>query len=138
MRLAEGHIRVGHHTWDDGRRRVPPEHRTVGLMLADSLLFPHLRALDNVAYGPRSRGVDRRRARERARAELDRVGLADRTASRPGELSSGQQARVALARALATDPSLLLLDEPLAALDPDTRARTRSDLANRASRHTAA
>ncbi len=129
--VAGGHVRVGGQVWDDGRRALPPEQRTVGLMLADSLLFPHLTALDNVAYGPRSRGVDRHRARARARDELDRVGLLDRAASRPRELSSGQQSRVALARALATDPSLLLLDEPLAALDPDTRARTRSDLATR-------
>ncbi|MEO7448436.1 MAG: ABC transporter ATP-binding protein [Humibacillus sp.] len=131
LALADGHIRVGGQVWDDGRRAVPPERRAVGLMLADSLLFPHLRALDNVAYGPRSRGVGRGPARERAEAELARVGLADRTTARPSELSSGQQARVALARALATDPALLLLDEPLAALDPDTRARTRSDLAAR-------
>ena len=131
LALEEGHVRVGGDVWDDGRRRLAPEQRRVGLMLADSLLFPHLRAVDNVAYGPRSRGVDRHRARERAHLELERVGLADRAASRPRELSSGQQARVALARALATDPALLLLDEPLAALDPDTRARTRSDLAAR-------
>lgn len=129
--LASGHVRVGDAVWDDGRRRVPPDRRRVGLMLADGLLFPHLRAVDNVAFGPRSRGVDREGARRRALDELDRVGLADRAQARPRELSSGQQARVALARALATDPALLLLDEPLAALDPDTRARTRSDLATR-------
>ena len=131
LHLAEGHVRVDGQVWDDGRHRLAPEQRAVGLMLADSLLFPHLRALDNVAYGPRSRGVGRHEARDRARTELERVGLSDRAASRPRELSSGQQARVALARALATDPALLLLDEPLAALDPDTRARTRSDLAAR-------
>lgn len=131
LALHEGHVRVGGDVWDDGRRRLAPEQRRVGLMLADSLLFPHLRAVDNVAFGPRSRGVPRHRARERARTELERVGLADRGSARPSELSSGQQARVALARALATDPALLLLDEPLAALDPETRARTRSDLAAR-------
>jgi len=131
LALGEGHIRVAGDVWDDGRRRLAPEQRAVGLMLADSLLFPHLRALDNVAFGPRSRGVSRHDARDRARTELERVGLSDRATSRPRELSSGQQARVALARALATDPALLLLDEPLAALDPDTRARTRSDLAAR-------
>lgn len=131
LALASGHVRVGGQVWDDGRRRRAPEQRDVGLMLADALLFPHLRAVDNVAYGPRSRGVGKTEARERARAELARVGLAERGQSRPRELSSGQAARVALARALATDPALLLLDEPLAALDPDTRARTRSDLAAR-------
>ena len=129
--LAEGHVRVDGQVWDDTSARLRPEQRSVGLMLAESLLFPNLSALENVAYGPRSRGSTRHAARRRAHDELGRVGLADRAAARPRELSSGQQARVALARALATDPALLLLDEPLAALDPDTRARTRHDLGAR-------
>lgn len=128
---AAGRLRVGGESWDEPGTARPPEQRHVGLMLADPLLFPNLRALDNVAFGLRSRGVGRTAARERALAELARVGLGDQADARPRELSSGQAARVALARALAPDPALLLLDEPLSALDPDTRARTRSDLAHR-------
>lgn len=129
--LEAGHVTVRGETWEAGGRRLAPEHRHAGLMLADSLLFGHLRVVDNVAYGLRSRGAARGAARQRALDELERVGLADVAAARARHLSSGQAARVALARALATDPSLLLLDEPLASLDPDTRARTRSDLAAR-------
>ncbi len=107
---------------------VRAEQRPVGVLFQDRLLFPHLSALDNVAFGPRARGVPRRRADAEARRWLDRVGLADLAAARPGELSGGQQQRVALARALVTEPSMLLLDEPLAALDASTRASVRRDL----------
>lgn len=131
--LTGGHVRVDGAAWADHARRVhlPPERRSVGMVLADPLLFPHLTLLDNVAYGPRSRGMPRRAARARAAEELGRVGLGELTARKPSQVSSGQAQRATLARALATDPAVLLLDEPLSALDPQTRSRTRADLAAR-------
>ncbi|MER5648064.1 ABC transporter ATP-binding protein [Streptosporangium sp. NPDC002524] len=104
------------------------ERRPIGMVFQDYLLFPHLSALDNVAFGPRCRGASRAEARRGAAAWLERVGLAGYVAAKPRQLSGGQAQRVALARALAVGPRLLLLDEPLAALDAHTRLEIRSQL----------
>ncbi|WP_433686139.1 ABC transporter ATP-binding protein [Micromonospora carbonacea] len=128
--LTAGHLTLDRVDLDrpDGRLWVPPERRPVGVVFQDYLLFPHLSARDNVAFGPRRRGADRRAARALADAWLDRVGLAGHARRRPRQLSGGQAQRVALARALAVEPTLLLLDEPLAALDARTRVDTRAEL----------
>jgi molybdate transport system ATP-binding protein len=107
---------------------VPPEKRPIGVVFQDYLLFAHMTALENVAFGLRARGLGRVDARAAALAWLDRVGLTDHALHRPRSLSGGQSQRVALARALATNPRLLLLDEPLAALDAGTRVEVRRDL----------
>ena len=111
-----------------GRRRVACERRPVGMVFQDNLLFPHLSAVDNVAFGLRARGVRRGEARRRAGEWLERLGLAALAEARPGRLSGGEAQRVALARALAVGPRLLLLDEPFAALDASTRSSVRRDL----------
>ncbi|MFB4316132.1 ABC transporter ATP-binding protein [Actinomadura sp. 21ATH] len=107
---------------------LPPEKRGIGMVFQDYLLFPHLSALENVAFGLRAQGTGRREARRQAAGWLERVGLAEHAAARPRALSGGQAQRVALARALAVRPRLLLLDEPLSALDAHTRLEIRAAL----------
>ncbi|MDQ6657121.1 MAG: ATP-binding cassette domain-containing protein [Actinomycetota bacterium] len=104
---------------------VPPHRRRIGLMGQDPLLFPHLTVLENVAFGPRSQGMPRATASKKAREWLQRLNLADLAGRRPGQLSGGQRQRAALARALAAEPDLLLLDEPLAAADVRTAGEIR-------------
>jgi molybdate transport system ATP-binding protein len=128
--IERGRVTLGDLVLDDTESgaHLAPEHRPVAVVFQDYLLFPHLSALDNVAYGLRARGARRAQARESSRQWLARVGLADHERTRPGALSGGQAQRVALARALATEPSLLLLDEPLAAIDAAAKAELRRQL----------
>lgn len=118
-------VRVGTHTWEDGVRFTPAHQRSVGYLAQDPLLFPHLTCLDNVAFGLRARGMNGRQARGEAHSLLERVGAGAWVARYPHQLSGGQAARVALARAVAPEPELVLLDEPFAALDVDSAVEVR-------------
>jgi len=128
--LESGRVELDDVVLDDTSRGIhlQPERRPIGVVFQDYLLFPHLSVLENVSFGLRARGVPARDARNRAGAWLDRLGIAEYAEARPRVLSGGQAQRVALARALAIDPRLLLLDEPLAALDASARGDVRRDL----------
>lgn len=128
--IGDGRVELDGVVLDDtaAGTHLSPERRPVSVVFQDYLLFPHLDAVDNVAYGLRAHGMHRRGARELATTWLARVGMATHSRSRPEALSGGQAQRVALARALATNPRLLLLDEPLAAIDASAKNTLRRDL----------
>jgi molybdate transport system ATP-binding protein len=128
---TRGSVRLGERVLldADAGTSVPVEQRRLGLVFQDGLLFPHLTVRENVAFSARSRGLGRRRSRAEARYWLERLGAGHLAASHPSALSGGQRQRVALARALAADPLVLLLDEPLAALDVRSRDEIREVLA---------
>jgi molybdate transport system ATP-binding protein len=120
VRPRSGRVALGERVWFDAARRVhlAPESRSVGYVFQQYALFPHLSVRRNVAYG----------ARDPVEPLLERFGLTRLADARPREISGGERQRVALARALARRPRVLLLDEPLSALDPDTRAGVRAEL----------
>jgi molybdate transport system ATP-binding protein len=122
----EGDVTVDGEPWTRPPR--PVRERRVGMVFQDRSLFPHLSALDNVAFGPRSRGVPGVEAARRSHEWLERFGIADLAMRRPAQLSGGQAQRVAIARALATEPVLLMLDEPFSGLDVGVAAALRIEL----------
>jgi len=125
-----GRVALDGSIWFDAASRidVPTSERDVGWVPQDYALFPHLSVAENVAFGLRASGVAREDVRRRAARALERFGLAGVAARRPAQISGGQQQRAALARALVLEPPVLLLDEPLAALDLATRRAVRGEL----------
>jgi molybdate transport system ATP-binding protein len=130
LRPDEGRISMGEELWCDRATGawIPASARPVGYVAQDYALFPHLSVRQNIGFGPAALGLGRAEVMRRTDAMLERFGLTALAGRRPGALSGGQQQRVALARALALEPALLLLDEPLAALDVETRHTVRTEL----------
>jgi iron(III) transport system ATP-binding protein len=124
-RLQQGKIVINDEIVADKDTHVPPELRGIGLMFQDYALFPHLSIIDNVTFGLLDQPQDQ--ARRRAMDILDLVGMAQHVSKHPHMLSGGQQQRIALARALAPEPKLLLLDEPFSGLDTNMRGQIREE-----------
>jgi ABC-type Fe3+/spermidine/putrescine transport system ATPase subunit len=124
-RISGGQICIGGGVVDDGKRQVPPERRDLSMVFQDYALWPHMTALQNVAYALRRRKQNASLTNQRAVELLNRVGLERLAGNYPSELSGGEQQRVALARALVADPGLLLFDEPLSNLDANLREQMR-------------
>lgn len=122
--VSDGDILLGGEVVND----LPPARRGTALMFQNYALFPHLNCLDNVAFSLKVRGIGRAEGRRRAHEMLELVEMDNYAGRLPAQLSGGQQQRVALARALITGPRILLLDEPLSALDPFLRVRMRAEL----------
>jgi iron(III) transport system ATP-binding protein len=127
-RTTSGRITIGDALVADERSHVPPERRGLSMVFQDYALWPHLIALDNVAFALRRRGLRRSECRREATAMLERVGLGALAQRYPGQLSGGEQQRVALARALVAQMGLVLCDEPLSNLDADLRERVRVEI----------
>ncbi|MGP9539329.1 sulfate/molybdate ABC transporter ATP-binding protein [Brachybacterium sp. AOP43-C2-M15] len=125
---SSGTVELDGRLLSGARTRVPPHRRRVTTLSQDPVLFPHLTALGNIRFGLRSQGMPRARARAEARRWLAELGILELADRRPSRLSGGQAQRVAIARALAADPRLLLLDEPMAALDVDVAPTLREQL----------
>ena len=127
---VRGRIVVDGETWFDGERNVnvPAHRRPIGHVAQDHALFPHLSVAGNVAFGLEASGLPAAEVRRRCGAALERLGVGALAVRRPHELSGGQQQRVAIARAIALEPRLLLLDEPLSALDASSRRAIRGEL----------
>ena len=128
-RLSAGRLAIGDRVVDNGVAALPPEQRDLGMVFQDYALWPHLSALENVAYALGRRHLTRREAERRSREMLGRVGLGRLADRYPNELSGGEQQRVSLARALVAETGLLLFDEPLSNLDANLREHMRVEIA---------